>query len=126
MKCNICEQTILYLLADGICPKCGLSEQVKKVKPPKLGRPVTKTAEEREAKHKQWFKDNKESRREYQRKYQQKRRERLAKPKKTYGERVCPCGDTFTAVHYAQVYCCQAHNKMFSNKKRKQQMREKA
>jgi len=43
----------------------------------KMGRPVTKTPEQREAKRRQWFIDNAGSRRTYQREYQRNRRARI-------------------------------------------------
>jgi hypothetical protein len=42
-----------------------------------MGRPVTKTKEQREAKYNQWFVDNADCRRKYCREFQQRRRAKL-------------------------------------------------
>ena len=71
MFCHSCKNQILYHV-EGICPKCGGSVENPQKK--KMGRPITKTPEERDAKYKQWFKDNAEHRRKYHREYARDKR----------------------------------------------------
>jgi len=72
--CKSCFK-LIFAESDGLCCTCWGERESK----PKLGRPVTKTPEERKAKNNQWFEDNRESRREYHRIYGQKRRAKKAR-----------------------------------------------
>jgi len=74
MTCQSCKKDILHHTKN-VCPKCGGDVAVKPKA--KMGRPVTKTPEQREAKRRQWFIDNADSRRKYQREYQRNRRARI-------------------------------------------------
>tara|TARA_R100000750_G_C2337087_1_gene92551 strand:- start:936 stop:1367 length:432 start_codon:yes stop_codon:yes gene_type:complete len=73
-QCKAC-QKLIFAESDGLCCTCWGERESK----PKLGRPVTKTPEERKAKHDKWFSDNKESRREYHRNYGRIRRAKKAR-----------------------------------------------
>ena len=71
MICQSCNNQILFHVQN-VCPKCGGMVELPKKK--KLGRPVTKTPEERKSKDKEWLKNNAEHRRAYIREYSRDKR----------------------------------------------------
>jgi len=118
-----CGNKNAYLIYDdGTCNKChDHAKPFKKPKPKKkMGRPVTKTPEQKASKHKQWFIDNADRRRDYQREYQRKR---MARNK--LGTFVCQvCGETFEKKAGNQKRCLPC-SKAHGNDKRREEMRMK-
>ena len=73
MTCPNCKSETLFTFKVGRkdrCNKCKDAPAPKK----KMGRPVTKTPEERKAKHEQWFIDNREHRLQYLKDYYRRKK----------------------------------------------------